>query len=382
MQKIVTFWCPYIGQVGTINAVLEAAKSLSNKKHYKCKIINSYGEFDNYKNFLNENKIEKIDLLGNNFIKNLPKEGYFWSRINYILIFFLCFIPLLRYLKNNKNEFLFIYLITSLPLFIISLFNLDNKVILRVSGKINFSFLRKINFIFASKKIVKILVQTNESRKRLVLSNLFEKNKIKILRDPIIDFKKINCLKKKKIKNSFRKNRYFISIGRLTKQKNFLFLLKCIKEIIIKEKRFKFLILGEGNERYKLEQFIKKNKLSNFVHILGFKKNIYNYIENSFGLISTSLWEEPGFVIQEASACKKIVLCSDCYTGPSEFLDHGKIGYVFKSNNKYSFIKEFSDLLAEKKIHKDKIKKSFLKTKLYTNNYFFKQIDRILVNLN
>ena len=37
------------------------------------------------------------------------------------------------------------------------------------------------------------------------------------------------------------------------------------------------------------------------------------------------LWEEPGFVIQEAAACKKIILTSNCESGPSEFLNHGKM---------------------------------------------------------
>ena len=86
---------------------------------------------------------------------------------------------------------------------------------------------------------------------------------------------------------------------------------------------------------------------------MGYKKNIFKYINKSAGLICSSLWEEPGFVIQEIlAACKKIILTSDCYTGPAEFLNYGKSGYVFKSNNEKSFINNFRKLLKKKNIIK------------------------------
>ena len=49
-----------------------------------------------------------------------------------------------------------------------------------------------------------------------------------MVRDPIIDYKKINLLKTEKIEKNFEK-KYFVSIGRTTHQKNFLFLAECLK---------------------------------------------------------------------------------------------------------------------------------------------------------
>ena len=147
MQKTLLFWCPFVGDVGTAKAVLESAKSLSESKNYKCKIFNAYGEFDKYRPLLKKNKIQEIKLIKNTLIKQLPKDGYFWSRLNYILIFIFSFLPLLFYLVRNKNEYLFIYLITSLHLLLISIFNLNNKIIFRVSGKIRFTILRKLGLV-------------------------------------------------------------------------------------------------------------------------------------------------------------------------------------------------------------------------------------------
>ena len=82
---------------------------------------------------------------------------------------------------------------------VVSLFNLDNKVILRVSGRIRFTIFRKLILSISKKKIKRFLVQTLESKKRILKKRIFEKKILNIIRDPIIDFKKINLLKKEKI---------------------------------------------------------------------------------------------------------------------------------------------------------------------------------------
>ena len=377
MIKTLTFWCPYLGDVGTVKAVIESAKSLNQSKKYKCKIFNSYGEFDNYKFLLKKNNIEEIKLIKNRLIYKLPKEGFFWSRLNYILIFIFCFFPLLFYLKRNKDDYLFIYLITSLPLLLSSIFNLNNKIVFRVSGKIRFTFLRRFIFFISKKKIIKVLFQTLESKKRILQTKIFKNHTLGLVRDPIIDHNNINKLKKEKIEKIFLKKKYFLSIGRLTNQKNFLFLVKCIQKIL-KKNNLLFIILGEGRERVKIEDYIKKFGLSKNVLLPGYKKNIFKYLHNSSGLICTSLWEEPGFVIQEAAACKKIILTSDCYTGPAEFVNYGETGYVFKSNDQKSFIKNFEKLFKQKNYHQTKIKKNYKKTKLYTKKNFIMEIKKIL----
>ena len=157
-----------------------------------------------------------------------------------------------------------------------------------------------------------------------------------------------------------------------------MFLVKCLKKIIKKEKNFNFLILGEGKDRNKIERYIQKFNLSKYVSLPGYKKNIFKYINHSEGLICSSLWEEPGFVIQEAAACKKIILTSNCYTGPAEFLDYGKNGYVFENNNEKSFIKNFHKLLTNKNKHQNKIIKNYQKTKYYTPKFFLSEINKIL----
>ena len=377
MKKII-FWCPFIGNVGTANAVLQSAKALSESKDYKCKVINVFGEFDRYQKFFDENNIEEIKLIKNRLLNLLPKNGFFWSRINFILIFLLSFFPLLSFMKNNKKDYLFIYLITSLPLILAKIFNLKNKIVFRVSGKIHFSMLRKYILKFCKNKIFKIFVQTRYSREKLQNQKIFNISDIHLIYDPVIDLKKINELKRQKIENKYQKNKYFIAIGRLSHQKNFIFLVKCIKKIVKFENNYFFLILGDGEQKKSILDYIQKNKLSNYIKLAGYKKNVYKYIYNSSGLICTSLWEEPGFIIQEAASCKKIILTSNCLSGPEEFLDYGKNGYVFKNNNEDSFIKTFKIMLNKKGKHNLKIINNFKKVNLYSLKQFSENMKDIL----
>ena len=152
MNKQILFWCPFLSNVGTVNAVLQSALALSKSKKIDCKIMNVYGEFDNYNKLFKENNIKEIRLIKNNLIKCFPKKGFFWSRLSYLWIFFFSFIPLLNYLRKNKDDVLFVYLLSSLPFIVISFFGLKNKIIFRISGKVKFSYLRKFIWRLEKKK--------------------------------------------------------------------------------------------------------------------------------------------------------------------------------------------------------------------------------------
>ena len=69
--------------------------------------------------------------------------------------------------------------------------------------------------------------------------------------DPIIQVNSINIKKKEKIDDKFLKINYILSIGRLTRQKNFLLLIIAFKEIIKNYPNLKLIILGEGEDRKK-----------------------------------------------------------------------------------------------------------------------------------
>ena len=339
MQKVF-YWCPFISKVATIRAVIKSAQSLkkySNKK-YEPTIINVAGEWNEFKKN-NELDIKIVDLNNSLILDNRVWTGYVKSRLVYIYIFFISFFPLIKLIKNQKPDFFIIQLITSLPLFLNCIFNFKKKMILRISGIPKLNIIRKFYWKFTLKKINLITTPTKGTFDDLIQKN-FDKKKLRILHDPIITPSEI--IKKKKIELKEFEKDYFISIGRFTKQKNFKFLVKSIAPLIKINSEIKLYIFGDGEQKNEINDLILKLNLRNNIMLLPFQNNIYNYINNSRGLILSSLWEDPGFVLIEAAYLNTPILSSDCKNGPEEILDYGNNGILFENNNENSFREKFN----------------------------------------
>ena len=120
-----------------------------------------------------------------------------------------------------------------------------------------------------SKKIFLVTCPSNETLEYIRSTNIFEKKKLNVLYDPIINVSVVHNNLKKKIDNMNLKKDYFLSIGRLTKQKNHILLIKLF-EIKLKEKQNLFLyILGDGEEKLNILKEIKKSNLENNIFLLG-----------------------------------------------------------------------------------------------------------------
>ena len=81
-MNILIYWSPFIGNVGTIKSCLNsaiAAKKFSKGKN-KVKVINVYGEWNNYFKLFHNNGIEVINFYPN-LVNYFPKSGYIKSRI-------------------------------------------------------------------------------------------------------------------------------------------------------------------------------------------------------------------------------------------------------------------------------------------------------------
>ncbi len=382
MKKKVFYWSPCLNPVGTVKSTLNSALSLGQygKNNFEVTVINACGEWDQYLEFFKKNNINVINFKIK-FYKFLPKVGFFQSRFSYLVIYFLCFIPLLRLIKASKPDYLIVHLITSLPLTIMSLFNLSTRYILRISGMPKLNFLRKNFWKLISKKIFSVTCPTLALKSNLIKMNLFDENKIKFLPDAILDIKK-NKKQSIQLPNDFKKfenKRIIIAAGRLTKQKNFSYLLDEFSAFLKKNDQFILLILGEGEERNQLKKKILENGIKDKAYLLGNVDNVSSYFIKSEIFVLSSLWEDPGFVMMEAAINNLYVIASDCPNGPVEFLNNGKNGILFPSNTKgklFSSLLEFNKLSERKKfIDKCELKKN---CKKYTRFRHFIEINKIL----
>lgn len=379
-MKNVFYWCPHINyQVATCKAVLNSAYSLKKySKTFHPVIINCFGEWDYFKKELEEKNIEVINLF--NLKINLPINGFFRSRLFYITFSIFAILPLFNLIKSKKPDYLILHLIV-IPGLILSMFSKHStKFILRISGFPKLNLFRKTLWSLCSKNLSAIFSPTKNTIRLLKDNKIFRYKEIKLLEDPIIEIHKINKLKKENLIN-FKNNDYLVSVGRLTKQKNFDFLISAFDHIT-RDKNLMLLIIGSGELKNKLYKKIQKLNLIDKIILTDYQENIFKYLYNSKLFVLTSNWEDPGFVIIEAAICGKLIISSNVHSGPLEFIGKDEnCGFIYKKNDFEDFSKKIN--FALKNLNQKSIKLKMYNAKKKANNYtLFRHSQKLLSHLS
>jgi len=389
MNKIF-YWSPFItSKIATVKAVINSAGSLNKffkKNNFKISIIDAVNEWKDFEDDIKEKRIELIYLNKDLSLNLFKKGGFVRSRLAYFYIFFKSFVPLIKVLQEKKPDYLIIHLITSLPLFLFIFKNFESKLILRISGLPKMTLFRKFLWKLAVKNIYKITCPTYATYKNLSKFE-FLKEKLCVLNDPILNINEIQKNKKKKvdigdnIKKIVLKKKFFLSVGRFTKQKNFLFYLKCIPEILKLHDELYFIFIGQGEDKKNFLKISNKLNISNKIFIIDYTENVHYFMKNANALVLPSLWEDPGFVLVEAGYNGCTVISSDCPNGPSEIIGEDG-GYLFKSNSKNSLVKTINFFLKDSKKN-ILFKKYNLKKRLkrFTSFYHATNLKNKILNL-
>ena len=299
---------------------------------------------------------DKIEIISADNIENNKNYSKYYKYLK-------CINLLMKEYYKNKNILVIAFQANIYAVILAFFFNF--KIICRSNSSPtgwSHNIFKKFVFKFFYKYADEIIVNSkdfqNEFKRRFNLNT-------SCIYNPL-DKNRIVNLSKKKIKFDFFNNKKYlniINIARFTDQKDHLTLLKCFKNLNNKIKS-KLVIIGYGQNKSKMEYFVKENKLVKNVKILDFKKNPYPYIKKSDLFILTSKYEGLPNVLLEAQVLKKFIISSDCPTGPKEILLNGKIGDLFN-------IGDYKEL--EKKIlFFSKYKKNFS----YKINLAYKNLHR------
>jgi len=116
-----------------------------------------------------------------------------------------------------------------------------------------------------------------------------------------------------------------LAVGRLTAAKDHKTLVRAFARVRLKRK-VRLVILGEGECRAELEALVKQLDLNDCVSIPGFAENPFQYMRRAQVFVLSSAWEGLPGVLLQAMACGTRVVSTNCKSGPSEILEHGKWG--------------------------------------------------------
>ena len=118
-----------------------------------------------------------------------------------------------------------------------------------------------------------------------------------------------------------------LSVGRLTAQKAFEVSVDAMKRLKDAGKNVRWYVLGEGDQRKKLQEQIDALRLTEDFILYGAVNNPYPFMKQADIYVHASRFEGKSIAIQEAQILGKPMVVSDC-SGNREQVCHGKDGLM------------------------------------------------------
>ena len=290
--------------------------------------------------YLKSEKISKLIYK----LRTLGKEKKIYNIFLYILILVSDFIVWKKEIKKieRENYDVTISFFQFLPSYITKAKGPKHMIFLHGSVKQYFEGIRKYFKNSFFNKINRFdYICTVSEEMRVQLKEIFPDltNKQITIYNPI-DFETIEnkacerenlTLDEKELLN----NPYICSVGRLDEgQKDFNTLINAYANLKGENKiSEKLVLVGDGPDREKLENLVKKLNLENDIIFLGKKNNPYIWMKNSKAFILSSKYEGLPTVLIEALILDVPSISSNCLTGPVEILENGKFGELFNIGN-------------------------------------------------
>lgn len=129
--------------------------------------------------------------------------------------------------------------------------------------------------------------------------------------------------------NENKHSKTLVYVGRLANEKRLDLILEAM---VLAKSKWTLNVIGDGELRPNIEEWIHSLRLDNQVHLLGWKKNPLEYMTDATALVAASDYE--GFMITgvEALAMGKMVI-STPNQGAKDYLTEGINGYFFGFND-------------------------------------------------
>lgn len=239
-----------------------------------------------------------------------------------------------------------------------------------LNGKIN-RFLIKYLYPKAN------LCLSNSHGNMMDLKNNFNVTKLAYIHNPF-NLEMIDKMSKEEIE--IEKKRFtFVTVGRLDYGKNHRLIIDAINDIDAD-----LWIIGDGELKEEIKEYIEVQKLKDKIYLLGKKQNPFSFLLKADCFIFASNHEGFPNVLVEALACGLPIISTDCQSGPREILaPNSDINFQIKDDIEiveYGILTPVKDIENIKKavnmiLNDENLRKIFKeKAKLRANDFKIEEI--------
>lgn len=168
----------------------------------------------------------------------------------------------------------------------------------------------------------------------------------------------------------------FVSVGRLTQVKGYYRLLSVCKQLKDDGYQFRLWLVGEGEERGRLEEYIIDNQLSNVVTLWGNQSNPYPYVKAADWFVSSSYAESFSLVAVESMIIGTPVICTQCICTKELLGD--EMDELIAENTEdgiYQAMKKVLDLPGLQRVYSEKVQR---RSRAFDKKDLIKAVEGIL----
>lgn len=172
----------------------------------------------------------------------------------------------------------------------------------------------------------------------------------------------------------FKQGDYLIfSVGEVNKNKNHMLVLDSLLEVMTQNPHIHYIICGCGPLMTKIEKWILKNRLSDQVHLMGYRENVKQLLKVADLFVLPSRREGLPVAVLEAMALEKPIIVSNV-RGCRDLIKHERNGLVFSDNQSVNFFKCFQRLYENHLLSKKLAKQAFEDVQMYSSTIVDEQI--------
>ena len=379
MKKVISIISPQWGTAGTDINLLKIAEGLIYDG-FDVRLLIVGDEWAGKK----INPEIKIIYLLPGYIFKFIKSKYIPWKITMTLSVIFSILPLILYLiKNKGNYILGLVPILAILGFLIS--NVKSKIIFSIQGLPRSNIFNLNLFFLKYLPDVKYVIPTKSMKEYLDVKYKLSRNiEYHVIPNAVLDSNLIS--KSKELVNDewYNNSKLFVitAVGRLTNQKDFSNLIKAFSLTANTLDLIRLVIIGSGEQKESLQDYVKDLGLESTVKFLGFQSNPYKFMNASDLFVMSSKWEGPGHVLIEALATGCPVITTNCPIGPSDSVQDGEFGQLVEVGNSSALSEAILYAYNNQSNMLERVRKSenYLK-KFYTENVV-KEYKKLLINGN
>lgn len=172
---------------------------------------------------------------------------------------------------------------------------------------------------------------------------------------------------------------YCIAIARLDNvQKDFLTLVRAYKNVKDSGIQDKLYIIGDGPSKEEIINEIKKLNLEENIKLVGLSKNPYVWLKKSKLFVHSSKYEGLPTVLIEALICNKMIISSNCPTGPKEILKGESCGKLFKVGDTEELGNYLVEFLSSEENREKYEKNVVIRKEEFNKNKVIKEYEKLI----